>query len=300
LKLAAIDIGSNAIRLQVTKVHFFQNQYNFKKLEYLRFPLRLGKDVFQNKEIGPENRYRFKELMRAFHILIQLYEVDDYQACATSAMREAKNGKELIDEIRKEIGLKIQLIDGNKEAELINKSLWKHIGKKTYLHVDVGGGSTELNIFKKGKKIAAKSFKIGSVRTLESQVSQFIPRHMEQFIKEHLSGEKTVTGIATGGNINKVFELAQVRVKGLFLQVGKIQEILSLLEKYSPAERINLLHLNEDRADVIIPAIKIYLAALETASVEKVMVPALGLKDGLIYQLFEKNIKNREHFFPAF
>lgn len=296
MKLAAVDIGSNAIRLQITKVNLFRHKYNFKRLEYLRFPLRLGNDTFNKKEIGPENIHRLKELMRAFHILIQLYEVDGYLACATSAMREARNGKILIEEIRKEIGLKIQLIDGNKEADLINKSLWNHIDEKTYLHIDVGGGSTELNVFKKGKKTAAKSFKIGSVRTLENQTNQSMFLQMEQFIREHLSLEKRIIGIGTGGNINKVFELAEVKGKGLFLQVAKIKEILSRLENFSTEEKINLLYLNEDRADVIIPATKIYLAALETAQIEKVMVPALGLKDGMIQQLFDKK---RKEFFPA-
>lgn len=296
MKLAAVDIGSNAIRLQITKVNFFQNKFNFKRLEYLRFPLRLGNDAFKNKEIGPENSHRLKELMRAFQILIQLYEVDAYLACATSAMREAKNGKILVEEIKSEIGLRIQLIDGNKEAALINKALWNHIDKKTYLHIDVGGGSTELNVFKNGKKTAAKSFRIGSVRTLEHPTSQPLFSQMDQFIKEHLSPEKSVIGIGTGGNINKVFELAAVKGKGLFLHVSKIKEVLGKLENFSTEERINLLYLNEDRADVIIPATKIYLAALEAAHVQIVMVPALGLKDGMIQQLFDKK---RQEFFPA-
>lgn len=298
MKLAAIDIGSNAVRLQVTQVHYFRGKYSFKKLEYLRFPLRLGKDVFLRKEISQENKTKFKELMKAFKILINLYGVDHYMACATSAMRESENGKEIVTEVRSQLGLKIRIINGNTEAALINKSLGNHIDHKAYLHVDVGGGSTELNVYKKGGKVATKSFKIGSVRTLDQALPEPVLRQIRTFITTHLSLEKTVTGIGTGGNINKIFELARIPKKGSFLDVQKIRETLLLLESLSSEERINLLHLNEDRADVIIPATKIYLFALDAAKIQKIKVPDLGLKDGMLLELFEKN-RGKEKAFLA-
>jgi exopolyphosphatase/guanosine-5'-triphosphate,3'-diphosphate pyrophosphatase len=291
LKFAAVDIGSNAVRLQVTQVHYFRGQHSFKKLEYLRFPLRLGNDVFLNREISEENQYKFKELMKAFRILIHLYGVDDYMACATSAMREARNGKKLVTEVREEVGLVINIIDGNKEAELINKSLGSHIDRKTYLHIDVGGGSTELNVFKKGEKVAAKSFKIGSVRTLGKDVPLGVLRQMKEFILSQLSEEKTVFGIGTGGNINKVFDLSRPQKRDNYLSIEKMREILRLLENYQTEEKINLLQLNEDRADVIVPATKIYLAAFDTARVQRIKVPELGLKDGMLLHLFERNLR---------
>ncbi|MDN3686320.1 Ppx/GppA phosphatase family protein [Cyclobacterium jeungdonense] len=299
MKLAAIDIGSNAVRLQVTQVHYFRGQYTFKKLEYLRFPLRLGMDVFLRKEISQENKTKFKELMTAFKILLNLYGVDHYMACATSAMRESENGKEIVKEVRSQLGLKIRIIDGNTEAALINKSLRNHIDHKTYLHIDVGGGSTELNVFKKGGKVATRSFKIGSVRTLDRALPEPILRQIRNFISTHLSLEKTVIGIGTGGNINKIFELAGIQKRAGFLDVQKIRETLLLLESHSSEERINLLHLNEDRADVIIPATKIYLVALDAAKIQKIKVPDLGLKDGMLLDLFEKN-RGKETTFSAF
>ncbi|WP_154854342.1 Ppx/GppA phosphatase family protein [Cyclobacterium xiamenense] len=294
MKFAAVDIGSNAVRLQVTQIHYFQGQHTFKKLEYLRFPLRLGKDVFLNQQISEENQYKFKELMKAFYILIRLYGVNDYMACATSAMREARNGKSLVKEVREEIGLKITIIDGNKEAELINKSLGSHIDGKTYLHLDVGGGSTELNVFKKGEKVAAKSFQMGSVRTLNQELPQAVLQQMKRFIDRHLLGEKTVYGIGTGGNINKVFDLSAPQKRTNYLSIEKMREVLALLERHSNEEKLNLLQLNEDRADVIVPATKIYLAAFDAARIQRIKVPELGLKDGMLLQLFERNRSKQE------
>lgn len=259
--------------------------------------MRLGKDVFLNNRINDDNKKRFTELMQAFSILIKLYEVDDYMACATSALREAHNGNDLVSAVKKEIGLKIHIIDGNKEADLINKSLRNFIDQKNYLHIDVGGGSTEINIFKKGEKIAARSFKLGSVRTLEKGYSQSILSQMNKFIALHLSMEKNVLGIGTGGNINKILELSRIKGSKANLKVTKIQETLDMLETCSYQDRINLLNLNEDRADVIVPATKIYLAALEAARVKEIIVPDAGLKDGILLYLFEKNLKNGKYQF---
>lgn len=293
LRLAAVDIGSNAIRLQITTVTHNEGEINFKKLEYLRFPLRLGMDVFHTRRISDKNKRKFIKLMKAFKLLIDLYEVDDYMVCATSAMRESENGKEIVEEVKEDIGLKIQIIDGNLEAELINLALWAHIDEKSYLHVDVGGGSTELNIYSKKQKIASKSFKIGSVRALEDKIPLSVWKSMGVFIEEHIGKREKITCIGTGGNISKIFELSNPRKNKTFIQLDKIKEIQEYLESFSYEERINKLNLNPDRADVIIPASKIYLAAMTAANSTKMIVPDVGLKDGLMQVLYKKN-KNKK------
>jgi exopolyphosphatase / guanosine-5'-triphosphate,3'-diphosphate pyrophosphatase len=289
LKLAAVDIGSNAIRLQITNVTHYEDKTTFKKLEYLRFPLRLGMDVFHVQKISDKNRRKFVKLMKAFKLLIDLYEVDDYMVCATSAMRESANGKEIADEVRQDIGLKIQIIDGNREAELINLALWSYIDEKPYLHIDVGGGSTELNIYKNKQKIASKSFKIGSVRALDDNIPLSVWKSMNKFIEENITNKDKITCIGTGGNINKIFELSNPAKNKRYISPEKIKEIQEYLESFSYEDRINKLNLNPDRADVIIPASKIYLAAMTAAASKKMIVPDVGLKDGLMNVLYERN-----------
>jgi exopolyphosphatase / guanosine-5'-triphosphate,3'-diphosphate pyrophosphatase len=293
LKLAAVDIGSNAIRLQITSVTSFEGKVNFKKLEYLRFPLRLGMDVFNTQKISEKNRRKFVKLMKAFKLLIDLYEVDDYMVCATSAMRESENGRNIVEEVKEDIGLKIQIIDGNKEAELINLALWSFIDEKPYLHIDVGGGSTELNIYKNKEKIASRSFKIGSVRALDENISQSVWASMAKFIREHVTKADNIISIGTGGNINKIFELSLPRKNKQFLTAIKIQEIQSYLRSFTFDERVNKLNLNPDRADVIIPASEIYLAAMGAAESKKMIVPDVGLKDGLMLLLYDKNLPKK-------
>lgn len=289
LKLAAVDIGSNAIRLQVTNVTYYQQKATFKKVEYVRFPLRLGKDVFHHHKICETNKKKFVKLMHAFRLLIDLYEVDDYLICATSAMREADNGAEIVEEVKKDCGLIINIIDGDREADLINIALKSHIDHKTYLHIDVGGGSTELNIYKNTEKAASHSFRLGSVRTLDGQVSPEVWDTMTNFIQRHLGKKESITCIGTGGNINKIFELSKPSNKKRYLDIAKIHEVLGHLESFTYEERINILNLNPDRADVIIPAARIYLAAMNAAYSKRMLVPDVGLKDGLISVLYERN-----------
>lgn len=292
LKLAAVDIGSNAIRLQITHVTHYQDNINFKKLEYVRFPLRLGKDVFHDKKISDPNRRKFVKLMQAYKLLIDLYEVDDYMVCATSAMRESENGKDIAQQVKQDVGLKIQIIDGNREADLINIALWNYIDHRAYLHIDVGGGSTELNIYHNREKKASKSFKIGSVRALDHKDSPKVWKAMEAFIRENIGHKHPITCIGTGGNINKVFELSNPRKNKRYLEIEKIKEVKAHLESFSYDDRVNLLNLNPDRADVIIPATSIYLAAMEAANAKRMIVPDVGLKDGVMNILYEKN-KNK-------
>ncbi|UII24885.1 phosphatase [Fulvivirga maritima] len=290
MKLAAIDIGSNAIRLQVTTTITSKGQLHFKKLEYVRFPLRLGQDVFNSGTISAAKKSKFKKLMRAFKILLDLYEVNDYMACATSAMREAKNGADIIKEVQEELDLKIKIIDGVKEALLINNAISSFLDKKkSYIHIDVGGGSTELNLLKGGKKIASRSFKIGSVRRLEHNDSPVIWKNMSKWVKEKVAESKTpVTAVGTGGNINKIFDLAE-KAEGDKMSLAKVKEVQKYIRDMTMEERINDLQLNPDRADVIIPASDIYIAVMEWAGAHNIIVPAVGLKDGIMQYLYERN-----------
>ena len=291
MKLAAVDIGSNAIRFQVSTVLATDKAHPiFKKLEYVRFPLRLGHDVFTTNRISPKSIEKFKKLMKTYKLLIELYEVDDYMFCATSAMRESENGVELVEAVREELGISINIIDGNLEAEITNRAISSYLTDKTYLHIDVGGGSTELNLFVKGKKIKTRSFKIGSVRVLEHNDSPIIWQDMEHWVKDNVKkAYGKVTAVGTGGNISKIFELA-LKKPGTTISLKKVKEIRTMVEGYSIEDRIYKLQMNPDRADVIIPASDIYTKVMEWAHAASILVPEVGLKDGIMLYLYEKNI----------
>lgn len=292
MKLAAIDIGSNAIRFQVTHVMTYEGQHYFKRLEYVRFPMRLGQDVFKLKKIGEKSEDKFIRLMNAFKLLIDLYEVDQYYACATSAMREAANGREITKKVKELLGLKINIISGEREAELINRVVMEKLGKGTFLHVDVGGGSTELNLIKDGIKIESESFKIGSVRTIENDSPKGVLKRMSQWIEAQVKGAKTaITAIGTGGNINKIYELSGAKTKTRLMRIESILEVQEHLASHTLDERIFKLHLNPDRADVILPASDIYLHAMKSANIQRILVPDVGLKDGIMHMLFEKHVR---------
>jgi exopolyphosphatase/guanosine-5'-triphosphate,3'-diphosphate pyrophosphatase len=294
LKLAAIDIGSNAIRFQVSTVLDNSPVVLFKKLEYVRFPLRLGHDVFSTGRISTKSVEKFKKLMRAFKLLVELYEVTDYMFCATSAMRESENGNELASEVLEELGILIHIIDGNREAELINRAISSFLTEKTYLHIDVGGGSTELNVYVGGKKIKTRSFKIGSVRVLEHNDSPVMWEDMERWVKENIKRSfGKVIAVGTGGNISKIFELAKQR-PGKTLSLKKVKQIRDMVEGYSLDERVYQLQMNPDRADVIIPAADIYTKVMEWAHSSSILVPEVGLKDGIMLYLYEKNTQQKK------
>jgi exopolyphosphatase / guanosine-5'-triphosphate,3'-diphosphate pyrophosphatase len=291
MKFAAIDIGSNAIRFQVSTVLDATPNVLFKKLEYIRFPLRLGHDVFSTGRISEKSMAKFAKLMRAFRLLIELYEVTDYMFCATSAMREAENGGELVDRVKEESGITIEIIDGNREAELINRAISSYLTDKTYLHIDVGGGSTELNLYVKGEKIKTRSFKIGSVRVLEHTDSPIMWEDMEKWVKEHVKRSYgTVTAVGTGGNMTKIFDLARVKA-GKTITLKKVNEIRSMIEEHTLDQRIYKLQMNPDRADVILPASDIYIKVMEWARATRILVPEVGLKDGVMLFLYEKHIR---------
>lgn len=294
MKLAAIDIGSNAIRFQVSTVLDSDKEHPiFKKLEYVRFPLRLGHDVFSTQRISAKSAEKFRKLMKAYKLLLELYEVDDYMFCATSAMRESENGSALAEQVKDELGITIHIIDGNREAELINRAISSYLSNKTYLHIDVGGGSTELNLYVEGKKIKTRSFKIGSVRVLEHNDSPIMWQDMEHWIKEHVKKSYgRVTAVGTGGNISKLFELAQTK-PGKTMSIKRVKEVRDKVARYSMEERIYQLQMNPDRADVIIPASNIYLKVMEWAHANSILVPEVGLKDGIMLHLYDQSVKQQ-------
>ena len=289
MKLAAIDIGSNAVRLQITKVLEYKEQVTFKKLEYVRFPLRLGHDVFTTGRITEYNKERFYKLLTAFKNLIDLYEVDAFFGCATSAMRESENGRSLIDHVREGLGLDIKIISGVEEAEMINKVIGLSLGNGNYLHVDVGGGSTELNIYERKQKILSRSFKLGSVRSLEHGDKPEVWNDMRQWIKINIANKyDDICAIGTGGNINKLFELStdgKTKQMNLETLIATQQHLRSL----SNNELLNKVQLNPDRADVIIPASEIYIEVMKTSGAKNIIVPDVGLKDGINFHMYESN-----------
>ena len=289
LKLAAIDIGSNAIRLQITNVIESEQGNYFKKLEYIRFPLRLGNDVFSKGTISKPVADKFTELMRAFKILIDLYEVKDYMAIATSAMREAENSSDIIDRVKQECDLNIEIIPGEKEAQMIDDALSDHLEDENHIHIDVGGGSTEINLFENRKKTNSASFRLGSVRRLKGMDTVEEWKEIETWVKENTSLKKTYIAIGTGGNIGKFYELSEKK-EGKSLKLQQIEAIQTYINGLSLEERQIQLHLNPDRADVIIPASEIYIAIMKWAKAEKIIVPQVGLKDGVMKLLYEKHL----------
>jgi exopolyphosphatase/guanosine-5'-triphosphate,3'-diphosphate pyrophosphatase len=293
-KYAAIDIGSNAVRLLISNIILKdeKKEPTFKKSELIRVPIRLGADVFLGGNISDANKNRMIAAMKAFRLLMQVHGVEKYKACATSAMRDASNGKELIAEIENETGINIEIINGKKEAEIIaSTDLSKLIdGKKSYLYVDVGGGSTEFTVFSKGKLLCSKSFKIGTVRLLNNNTDhKIIWKEIKTWISVHTKGLKKMALIGSGGNINKIFKMSNQRPEKPLSYIY-MNAHYQFLKKMTYEERIAELGLNQDRADVIIPATKIYLSAMKWSKSKKIYVPKIGLSDGIIKSLFNGTI----------
>lgn len=237
---------------------------------------------------------KFKKLMKAYKLLIELYEVEDYMICATSAMRESENGAQLVDEVYQELGIRIEVIDGAREAELINKAISFYVDAGTYLHIDVGGGSTELNLFVNGAKTKTRSFKIGSVRILEHHDIPIMWEHMEKWIRDVVKREYgPVIAIGTGGNISKLYELSSLK-PGKMMSIKKLHEVRELIMGYSIEDRIYKLQMNPDRADVIVPASDIYIKVMLWANAKKIFVPDAGLKDGMMQYLYERNVSQQK------
>jgi len=293
-KYAAIDIGSNAVRLLIANIIEEKGKKpRFKKSSLVRVPIRLGADVFIKQKISKDNTKRMLDTMQAFKLLMQSHKVEKYKACATSAMREATNGKKVSDFILEQTGLKIDIIGGEEEAAIIAATdLHAFIDKnKTYLYVDVGGGSTEFTVIRNGESVTSRSFKIGTVRLLNDIVKKETWFELEQWIKEKTAIYDKIDLIGSGGNINKIFKISG-KAMGKPLTYFYLTSYYNMLQTYSYEERITELNLNQDRADVIIPATRIYLSAMKWSGAKDVYVPKIGLADGIIKSMYYDTISS--------
>jgi exopolyphosphatase / guanosine-5'-triphosphate,3'-diphosphate pyrophosphatase len=290
MRLAAIDIGSNAARLLITDVIITNGKPEFNKLNLVRVPLRLGFDVFDEKEISPEKKEMILNTVRAYSFLMQAHGVQYLKAAATSAMRDASNAQEILEEVQKQTGIKIEVISGGDEASLIYEN---HIAEKldkehAYLYIDVGGGSTELTFIADDKLVFEESFNIGTIRMLMGQVTEGHWEAMKEFIKKETKGHPSdIVAIGSGGNINKVFSISK-RKDGKPLSLELLKDYYKEFSSFSVQDRIRIYKFREDRADVIVPALQIYINVMRWANAEEIYVPKIGLVDGLIQHLYEE------------
>lgn len=294
MRLAAIDIGSNAARLLIVEVKQKRSRPEFKKLNLVRIPLRLGFDVFTSGNIRREKRTMILHMMRAFRALLDLYKVDAVKAYATSAMRNASNSDSIVNEIKKKTAIKIEIITGAKEADLLYQI---HAAEKidknnTYLYVNVGGGSTELSLFNKGKAPRELSFEIGTIRILKNAVKQTQWDDLKSELKDLIKNNSPTAIIGTGGNINKIFSLSKLK-DGKPLTYNVLQSYYRKLSQLTTAERIKQFKLTDDRADVVVPALDIYLSVMQWSKINIMYVPKVGLVDGIIYSLYTA-LKNKQ------
>lgn len=297
MRLAAIDIGSNAARLLITDVISGpQGIPEFIKVVLVRVPLRLGFDVFDKGEISTAKVEKVIKTIKAYKLLLDVYEVKHLKACATSAMRDASNAREIIKKVKVETGIGIEIITGQQEASFIYEN---HVAEnmtveESYLYIDVGGGSTELTFFSDGKLVFKESYNIGTIRLLKNQVNEAAWDEMKEFIIKKTKGYHHVTAIGSGGNINKIFSLSK-RKEGKPLTLDLLRDYYKEFSNLSMAQRISLHKLREDRADVIVPALLIYINAMRWADAQEIFVPKIGLADGLIHTLYEEiKLKNVE------
>ncbi|WP_270089777.1 Ppx/GppA phosphatase family protein [Sphingobacterium sp. SYP-B4668] len=294
MRYAAIDIGSNAVRLLIADIDQSKEKIDFTKNTLLRVPLRLGDDAFIQKHISD---VKFKDMvstMTAFKNLMDVYRVTDYMACATSAMRDASNGQDVVSACSK-VGIDIQIIDGALEAEIIyNSHLEQDLDRdKVYLYIDVGGGSTELSLFANAKLVASQSFNLGTIRILDNQDKPETWEDMKEWVKNNTKMYKQVYGIGTGGNINKLSRLANDKVDKP-MSYAKLKAIYTHLASHSLKDRINVLGLKQDRADVIIPAAEIFLTIMKIGHLKTIVAPRVGLVDGIIQTLIGRNLRDKK------
>lgn len=297
MRFASIDIGSNAVRLLLCNVYNEGPEPVFKKAELVRIPIRLGEDAFRFRRISEDKKEKLAKTLRAFKLLIDVFGALDYRACATAAMREADNSQEVIRYVKQQSGIEIEVIDGKTEAQIIySNHIAEHLSHdQSYLYIDVGGGSTELTLFAEGHIEASQSFNIGTIRLLHDQVSKETWSVLKDWIKNKTKNYHPLTAIGSGGNINKIFKMSD-RKENRPLLFSKIQETYYFLKEFSYEERITTLGLNPDRADVIVPAAKIFITVMKTAEIDKMLVPQIGLSDGIIHLLYEKHRRMPELF----
>jgi exopolyphosphatase / guanosine-5'-triphosphate,3'-diphosphate pyrophosphatase len=288
--LAAIDIGSNAARLLISEAAPYKDgTVDFTKLTLLRVPLRLGFDVFDNGAVSAGKRKNLMETIKAYKLLMNIYNVEAYKACATSAMRDAANAREILDEIQAETGLKINVITGQEEANIIYET---HIAEKlsdnkSYLYIDVGGGSTEVTLYAQKHTIFKESFNIGTIRMLHNKVSDEQWEHMKWYVKTYVRDYQPMEAIGTGGNINKIFSMSR-RKEGKPLTLDLLKDYYKELSYTPMEERKHLYQFRDDRADVIVPALQIYISIMRWSLADEIYVPKIGLADGLIKMLYNE------------
>lgn len=295
MRIAAIDIGSNAARLLINEVgEPKKGKPQFTKLNLLRIPLRLGMDVFTKGEIGKERTQMLLDSMGVFSNLMKIYKVTHFRACATSAMRDAKNGPEIIRQVKRTTGIDIEIISGDEEASLVFEN---HIAEGLdknfdYLYIDVGGGSTELTFYQNGKKSYQKSVNIGTVRLLNGLVKEDLWKEMKEDIRKNINSKKPIVAIGSGGNINKIFSMSKTKdgkpMSGVFLQ-----KYYKEMNGLSVAERMTKFNLRQDRADVLVPALQIFNNIMTWSDIDKIFVPKISVADGLIHSIYE-NLKAKK------
>ena len=294
-KFAAIDIGSNAVRLLLMNVIEENNTAVLKKSSLVRMPLRLGEDVFLRKRISDKKAEKLCQLMLAFKNLISANDVVSFKACATSAMREAENNQEIVKLIKEKTGITIEIIDGREEAEIIYTSKLGDFFdlNQNYLFVDVGGGSTEITLISNHQALVSNSFNIGTIRLLNNQVPEETMLELKSWLKEIAQKYGNLKIIGSGGNINKIFKLSHKKEEQP-LSFAELKGLNNYLESFTMDERIKILGLNPDRADVIIPACKLFIKMMKWSKAPEIYVPKMGLSDGIVYQLY-KNYKEQQH-----
>ena len=294
MRLASIDIGSNAVRLLLSDVIEKKGKPIFKKAEFVRVPLRMGEDAFSRRKISKDKIRKLISTMKAFKHLMEAFDATGYRACATASMREAKNANSIIKKIWREAKIKVEVIDGKTEADIIySNHVEEGLNKKnSYLYIDVGGGSTELTLFSKGKCIASHSFNIGTIRLLQKKVNKEYWEFFRAWIKLETKNIHPLIAIGSGGNINKMYKMLEKK-SNKSISYKKLKSLSEKIESYTYEERIKFLGLHVDRADVIVPASRIVLSVMKTAEIEEMIVPQIGLADGLIHRLYEQHKKKK-------
>jgi len=287
-KFATIDIGSNAIRLLISNVYKRDSKFFTTKNSLIRLPVRLGQDAFKNGKISKTNITRLIDSLKSFQLIMKVHNVEKYLAYATSALRSSSNGELIVNEVSNKIGLNIEIISGPKEAKIITNNNKFFSNENTYCFLDVGGGSTELTLFKNNKIISSKSFKIGGVRLINNLVKSSTWKKLEEWIYDNLGSQKDIKLVGLGGNINKIFKISRNNI-GFPLKKSLLDISINKLDKMTDFEKTIKLKLNPDRIDVIVPAGKIYQFVMDKLNSKEILVPKIGLADAMVHELLKKS-----------
>ena len=286
-KFATIDIGSNAIRLLISNVYKRDSKFFTTKNSLIRLPVRLGQDAFKNGKISKTNIIRLIDSLKSFQLIMKVHNVEKYLAYATSALRSSSNGEFIVNEVSNKIGLNVEIISGSKEAKIITNNNKFFSNENTYCFLDVGGGSTELTLFKNNKIISSKSFKIGGVRLINNLVKSSTWKKLEEWIYDNLGSQNDIRLVGLGGNINKIFKISGNNI-GVPLKKSLLDISINKLDKMTDFEKTIELKLNPDRIDVIVPAGKIYQFVMDKLNSKEILVPKIGLADAMVHELLKK------------